>query len=324
MNTIKTTTTKLTWTNHLNHIISRLGINRNGYIVEPGLYKVGTPDKEAPVFVTANYSLSFDGLRSNLTGMNCYILVLDTKGVNVWCAAGKGTFGTEELVNRIRQTELANIVVHKKLILPQLGAPGIAAHEVTKATGFKVTYGPVRADDIPQYIKEGHASKQMRQVQFTLKDRLVLIPLEVVFAILPISLISAVLFFLSGSLAAAAFFAAAIAGVTLMPLLLPWIPTPNFITKGYCLGLFIMLPFALLHIRGTPGAPLWNRIAWIAVYLLSFPVVTAFGAFNLPGITTFTSWSGVRREIKHYAPIMVWLFLPGLAGLIFLSVMRFI
>jgi CO dehydrogenase/acetyl-CoA synthase gamma subunit (corrinoid Fe-S protein) len=72
-----------------------------GHHVNPGLYSIGAPDETAPVYVTANYTLSFDALRSALIEIDGYILVLDTLSVNVWCAAGKGTFGTEELVNRI-------------------------------------------------------------------------------------------------------------------------------------------------------------------------------------------------------------------------------
>ena len=67
------------------------------YRVDPGLYSLGNPDSSSPVFVSANYRLSFNALRGSLKNSNCWILVLDTKGINVWCAAGKGTFGTEEL-----------------------------------------------------------------------------------------------------------------------------------------------------------------------------------------------------------------------------------
>src|SRR5512138_3296020 len=128
----------------LGAVMVRWGINRNNYRVDPGLYAVGSPDSTSDVFVTANYKLSFDTLRKNLTGINGWILVLDTKGVNVWCAAGKGNFGTRELVARLKQVDLAEIVSHRKLILPQLGATGVAAHKVKEETGFNVHYGPVR------------------------------------------------------------------------------------------------------------------------------------------------------------------------------------
>jgi hypothetical protein len=114
------------------HILARIGVNHMGHRVTPGLYSIGRPGPESPVFVTANYTLSFDSLRSALKGIDGYILVLDTQGVNVWCAAGEGTFGTDELVNRIAATKLENVVEHRKLTLPQLGASGVNAFEVEK------------------------------------------------------------------------------------------------------------------------------------------------------------------------------------------------
>ena len=145
------------------------------YRVDPGLYSLGSPTAEAKVFVTANYKLSFDHLRKGLNGLDAWILVLDTKGINVWCAAGKGTFGTDELVRRIGSEKLAEKVSHKNIIVPQLGAPGIAAHEVKKKTGFKIVYGPIRSKDIQAFIVNNNVvTPAMRSVTFTLSERTVL------------------------------------------------------------------------------------------------------------------------------------------------------
>ena len=115
---IKPTTSNIVLVNHWDHILARLGWRRSSHRVIPGLYSLGNPTEDSPVFVSGNYTLSFDALRSALKGINSYILVLDTKGVNVWCAAGKGTFGTDELVNRIESTRLKDVVKHRLLILP--------------------------------------------------------------------------------------------------------------------------------------------------------------------------------------------------------------
>ena len=56
-------------------------MNRSGHRVEPGLYTLGDPTADSPVFVTANYTLSFDALRSALAGMDGYIMVLGTEGM---------------------------------------------------------------------------------------------------------------------------------------------------------------------------------------------------------------------------------------------------
>ncbi|MCG2735325.1 MAG: carbon monoxide dehydrogenase, partial [Candidatus Methanoperedenaceae archaeon] len=142
---IKSTSSDLIFADHLDHLMARLGIKRNQHVIEPGLYALGKPTKDSPVFVSANYTLSFDALRSALAGIDGYILVLDTKGINVWCAAGKGTFGTDEVVRRIEAVKLHEKVNHRKLIVPQLGATGVAAREVKARSGFKVGFGPVRA-----------------------------------------------------------------------------------------------------------------------------------------------------------------------------------
>ena len=83
------------------------------YKISPGLYAVGNPDHTSPVLVSANYKLTFDKMRKELSELDCWLLILDTKGINVWCAAGKGTFGTNELVRRISKTRLSKIVSHK-------------------------------------------------------------------------------------------------------------------------------------------------------------------------------------------------------------------
>ncbi len=115
----------------------RWGIGRDDYRVSPDLYALGTPDADAPVLVTANYKLTVDQLRSSLSGLDAWLLVVDTRGINVWCAAGKGTFCAEEVARMVLKTQLAEIVRHRRLVLPQLSAPGVAAHRVKEECGFR-------------------------------------------------------------------------------------------------------------------------------------------------------------------------------------------
>ena len=197
---VKQVSTLLGTADHLGALMVRCGINRNRYRVDPGLYSVGKPCNTSDVFVTANYKLSFDHLRKNLSGTDGWILVLDTKGINVWCAAGKGTFGTAELNRRISQVSLHRIVSHKRIILPQLGATGVAAYKVKEETGFNVRYGPVRAADLKAFLKADYkATKEMRKVTFGLRDRMKLVPNDFIYgkyylltALLLIFLLSAI------------------------------------------------------------------------------------------------------------------------------------
>ena len=301
---IKPTTSALTLANTWDHFLARWAVNRMGHRVEPGLYSLGHPTPDSPVFVTANYTLSFDALRSSLKGIDGYILVLDTQGINVWCAAGKGTFGTDKLVKRIEATRLSEVVNHRVVILPQLGAPGVAAHEVKKRAHFKVEYGPVRAEDLPEYLKTRKATPEMRRVRFTLKDRITLIPVELVAVLIPLLILIAI-----GSKSAVA---ALLAGTVLFPILLPWIPTHNFSTKGFILGGLVAIPFAIAAFFKSPESALWLRSAWALVYALLIPSITAYLTLNFTGSTTFTSRTGVKTEMFAYIPVMAWMFGAGL------------
>jgi hypothetical protein len=309
---MRQTTSTITLTNRWDHFLARWGIKRNEHLVEPGLYALGNPAEDSPVFVTANYTLSFDALRSALAGVDGYIMVLDTKGINVWCAAGKGTFGTDELVYRIEASGLHTIVSHRLLILPQLGATGVAAHEVRRRSGFRVEYGPVRAIDLPEYLKTNRATPEMRQVRFNLADRLVLIPVELVHVLLPMAIAAVVLFFLAGILASVAAVVAILAGAVLFPIMLPWLPTSDFSVKGLILGGLVALPLILTMLLGGADGVWWSRTLWALIFLLAMPPVTAYLALNFTGSTPFTSKSGVRREMFAYIPVMALAFGTGI------------
>lgn len=306
-------------------IKARFGVGRMNYAVHPGLYALGEPDENAPVLVTANYKMSFDCLRQALPGRNAWILVLDTKGINVWCAAGKGTFGTNELVYRIEASGLKKVVRHRKMVLPQLGAPGVAAHQVKKLSGFKVHYGPVRARDIPAYLDNGlRASREMRIVTFPLADRAVLIPIELLGAAKPFALLSLALLVLAGILgrsgfqtnllhdgvfAVVALFAALFGGAVLTPLLLPWLPGRAFSVKGLSIGLVTAL--ALMMARGVDVGAWAGRVEVLA-WLLIIPAIAAYLAMNFTGASTYTSLSGVKKEMRFALPLEI---TAGIVGL---------
>jgi hypothetical protein len=316
------TTSNLTLAHHLDHFLARWGWRRGEHRVQPGLYALGEPTPESPVFVTANYTLSFDALRSALEGMDAYILVLDTQGINVWCAAGKGTFGTDELVQRIAATRLAEVVRHRTLILPQLGAPGVAAPEVRKRAGFRVEYGPVRAADLPAYLEHHRATPEMRKVRFNLPDRMVLIPIELVSVLLPLLIAAVVLRFVSGWFAIWAAVAAVLAGVVLFPILLPWLPTQEFTSKGLLLGGVVAVPFSVAVLLGDPAGIGWKQVMGALIYLLAMPPVTAYLALNFTGATTFTSRTGVKREMFRYIRPMAAMFGLGILLMIAMAVSK--
>jgi hypothetical protein len=315
--------TSLTCADIMGAIRVRLSIRRMDYTVEPGLYAVGNPNATSPVLVSANYKLSFDSLRRNLGGINAWVLVLDTKGVNVWCAAGKGTFGTEEVVNRVRVVGLEKIVNHRKLILPQLSAPGVAAHAVKKECGFLVVYGPVRASDIKAFIQAGmNATPEMRAVRFDFLDRLVVVPVEVIqwfpyfllFCIIMIGLSGIVgvgyhvsLLWTRGFKVFLAVLVAFLGGSVLVPALLPWLPGKTFSVKGLWIGCATWGLVVRIENGGTSGLFSVENIAILSMIL----AITAFMAMNFTGCSTFTSQSGVKREMRYAIPVQIFLIIAG-------------
>ncbi|MFH1811522.1 MAG: mercury methylation corrinoid protein HgcA [Pseudomonadota bacterium] len=296
----------------------RWRFGRDDYRVDPGLYALHHPDADAPVLVTANYKLSFDALREPLAELNAWILVLDTRGINVWCAAGKGSFSTDEVVRQVEASRLASLVSHRTLVLPQLGAPGVAAHEVKSGCGFKVRYGPIRSDDVPAFLAAGsRATAQMRRKSFDLRERVTLIPVELVGA-LPAAagvLIGAVLLAAlvwPGSLATAArdhglplalsTLLGLIGGAVLVPTLLPWLPGRAFAFKGLLAGLpLVLILVALLRPEHWSLSTGLEAMAWVALTA----AVASYLGMMFTGSSSFTSLSGVRREMRLAVPLQL-------------------
>ena len=293
----------------------RCGIGRYSYTIAPGLYGIGSPDKNSEVLVTANFKLTFDHVRKELSSINAWILVLDTKGINVWCAAGKGTFSTHELVKRIKKSSLEKVVDHKRVIVPQLGATGVSARDVKKQSGFKVVYGPVRAKDIPAFLKNNNtADKTMRLITFSMYERFILTPVEIQMVLKPALMIALVLFIISGfgpgffSFSGAlerglpAFFAlltGIISGAFVTPVLLPYIPFRHFALKGIISGSIFALLFLSLSASAIQGIS-----GFIALFLFSVSI-SSYLAMNFTGATPFTSPSGVEKEMKQYIPVQL-------------------
>lgn len=284
----------------------RLGWDRMGYGIAPGLYAFGAPDKNSPVLVSANYKLSFDVLRRELKSINAWILVIDSKAVNVWCSAGKGTFSAEEIARVVKEVKLDHIVSHKTLILPQLSAPGVAAFELIKLCGFKGIFGPVEARDIKKFIDNGmKADGKMREVKFGLFSRLEVAVLELAGAVpylLAIMLVSGIAWLWSplGIKFFIAFSGAAVAGVVAGSLifssLLPVMPGRMFSVKGGVLGAASGLILAYL----LELSPVYSS-SIIAITA----AVSAFVAMNYTGASTFTSITGVKKEVAVSLPVII-------------------
>jgi hypothetical protein len=89
--------------------------------------------------------------------------------------------------------------------------------------------------------------------------------------------------------------AGVLTGAVLVPLLLPWLPGRMFAVKGAGAGLLVAAAGTLLCADrlGALGS---------AALLLALPAVAAWCAMHFTGATTFTSPSGVEREMRRTIP----------------------
>ncbi len=306
--------------------LARCNIGRFSHVVDAGLYALGEAGADSPVLVTANYKMSFDRLRSALAGRACWLLVLDTKGINVWCAAGKGTFSTLELYDRLTHSRLAEVVAHRQLIVPQLGAPGIDGLALKKHSGFEVIWGPVRARDLPAFLDNNCvATPAMRCKDFPLAERLALVPVEVSQAAGKALLLIGIFMLLSGLGGEGAFWpavremgvfaawavaAGVIGGTVLTAALLPWLPGRAFSLKGMWAGIFSFLSLVAGHGLVAPQHMISGLEA--GAWLLMSTAISSWLGMNFTGSSTYTSRSGVRFEMRRAIPLQAGAFAAGL------------
>jgi NAD-dependent dihydropyrimidine dehydrogenase PreA subunit len=138
-----------------------------------GLVRIGNPTRRSPVLLTCNFRLTVERVRRALHGVDAYLLVANSRGVNVWCAATGGLLTDHDVVSVLKTSGIEALVDHRRLILPQLAATGIQPRVVRERTGWQAVWGPVRAEDAPAFLDGGlETTPAMRKVCFPWPQRL--------------------------------------------------------------------------------------------------------------------------------------------------------
>ena len=249
--------------------------------VRPGLFAVGAPDEHSPVLVTGNYDLTVRRLVKAIDGkLNTWVLVVDTAGINVWCGAGAGYFSAERVISAVKTTSLADVVSHKTLILPQLAANGVDGWKIREATSWDVAWGPVRAEDIPDYLDDKlQKTAAMRLVRFPLIDRLEM--LTAVLSFYALIILLPVLFFWRQNFWPVTF---ALLGIGFFyAVFLPWIPGKDGLVKSLPLSLIVLIGYLLFSLLDAP-ASIQTQFNW---------------SLGLVGLSVFTA-----AELQGCSPLM--------------------
>jgi hypothetical protein len=239
-----------------------------------GLYRIGDPDRDSPVLLTGNYELTVRRLVRTLDGtVDCWLLVADSRGINVWCAAGGGHFTADDVIAAINSSGVSSVVSHRALILPQLCANGIDGWRIRESTNWGVHWGPVRASDIPAYLFAGRKKNAtMRQVKFPLVDRLemttVMLALYALLLLIPFLIFwRSQALLLIGITAAISYF---------YGLFLPWIPGKDGLEKGVSLSVLTLIGLWTWSV-GWANLSLTSLFAWsLGLAFLAFFIGAEF------------------------------------------------
>jgi ubiquinone/menaquinone biosynthesis C-methylase UbiE len=249
--------------------------------VRPGLYRIGDPDRDAPVLVTGNFDLTVRRVVKAIDGqLDAWLLVAHSAGINVWCAAGGGYFTAEKVIAAVKTSGLTEVVDHRALILPQLAANGVDGWKIRKETGWGVHWGPARAEDISTYLDNRRKKTDgMRWVTFPLKDRLEMVTVSLGFygllILLPVAIFWRDLFWpVTASLIGLSYFYAAVH---------PWLPGRDGLLKSMPLTLIALAGLLVYTLLGNP----------LPVSLLFNRVV------GLTGLAVFTA-----AELQGMSPLM--------------------
>ena len=265
------------------------------HAIPPGLYPIGEPGPQSPVLATGNFGLTVRRIKKALIGRDAWLLVANSKGINVWCAAGGGHFTHHSIIAGIRASQVQDRVQHRNLILPQLSATGIERHKITEATGWTTKWGPARLEDLADYMDNGgHVREAQRFMRFPLWERLEMASLWAVpLSAIVLLLLGFLLDWRTGSVAA---------GGTFLVVVLPFVGLPWLrITGG--LGWLTFGTLTLVGFLSEAGVlALWDGVDTTRLLVLgvvNVAVMLVVGA-DLSGSTPwYPSSIGLFRNQFH-------------------------
>lgn len=122
--------------------------------VQPGVYEINSPDADAPVLVTTNFSITYFSIANEVEGSGWpgWLIVADAEGMSVLTAWAAGKFDAEKIAKSVKTFDVESKVNHKKLIIP--GHTAVLSGELEEELpGWEIMVGPREAVDIASYLK---------------------------------------------------------------------------------------------------------------------------------------------------------------------------
>ncbi len=307
----------LTWLDYVKALICWLDSFKRTYAVEPGLYYTGDKyDTDTLLLVTANYHMTVFLVVRRLRRRNVRLLVVDTDSINVWCAAGKGTFCNDAIFAQLNRYEqhLPKDDGRLKLILPKLCLSGVNLPALREA-GCDAIIGPVYGKDLPAYLStEPCKDRDTDRVLFGLQSRLFTMPPGLlqtlkysVTLLLALWVVQQIWYF---ALPVAGVLGLTVVLVIAYPVCFPYLPGKWFAVKGLSLAIVVSGALCVLAAGG-----LVSRGNLITAVLFTLASGMYFGQ-SYSGNSAVSNVTSLRKETARLLPVYVLLYLATLAAFI--------
>jgi len=252
------------------------------HLAATGLFPIGDPGRGSPVLLTGNFTLTVRRLRRTLRGADVWLLVANSRGINVWCAAGGGHLSHHDVISVLRTSGISDLVDHRTLLLPQLAATGVERRPIEAATGWSATWGPARLEDLPAVLARGGSVRgRERRMRFPLRERLEMASMWFLPTALILGLVAGLIGGWRVGTAAATSIVLAVAGVFVALPRLTVTGPARWLTYGVFTLLGAALGAAILELLGRPDALGVSTV--IVVSLISMAVLS----IDLTGTTPF-------------------------------------
>ena len=123
--------------------------------VTQGIYEIGGPDKDSPVLVTSNFSLTYFIVSGEIEGSRVpsWLLIMDTEGLSVMTAWAAGKFSGDAVGMFVKKCGIVDKIAHKKIIIPGYAA-AISGEIEEELPDWEVMIGPRDGSLIPKFLKD--------------------------------------------------------------------------------------------------------------------------------------------------------------------------
>ena len=295
---------------------------RKTFVIEPGLYYTGEKyNIDSPLLVTCNYHMTVFWLWRFLKKRSVRLLVIDTKGINVWCSAGKGQFSAGNIVKQLNRYD-DNIINTKdklEIVFPKLSLSGVSIPKL-KSYSIKPIIGPIYARDLPEYLDNQPLRDRVNdKFKFSFTDRLFTLAPSVIQFTKYLILMFAALFiwhyFFNTGIYWQVLPIGILFGISYI-ILFPLLPTKKFTVKGLTLFLFfgLMLFYYFISTSHTMDT------LTLLFYLSFMSATSIFFSLYYTGNSGVSNYSLVKKEIIHFLPVSVILYVTAITIIIIIGV----